>query len=408
MSSEKEVDRKMNQKLRLALVGGSLAALLGGWHFGRQWLNPGVAGSDGQSRQRPDHDHAGHGDGAPNRPVAKSSDAGVLVEPEDREATGGVRVADVPDGVVGSIESFRKQMSELRSNSSASHFEYKRLLMDIARLGSAEAVDYLCHLMGDEGLNFSHRARAFADAAMELESPKLASAAMQALDRRWAKGEVSVYDVGGYIDIMARLGGESESLRLLEAIASGPPVLAGAVAQKVSLLNGKVPINALFEAAMSRGEFSESIFQGLASWEDDRVLQKMGEVARQSGASVRVRSAALSALLGADQRSGMEAATVAYWEATAEVDRLVVLQGLSGACRGGDVSGDMESAKVESIVLHAVASSELDLVGGAVGLVKADGRFLTPRVKEALRQAVGSPSLSSEVSSEIERLIGTH
>lgn len=366
-------------------------------------------------------DHGGDGEERsvgllPTAPAPNSGDGsldavGVTVDPAKARSTTpeDPRLDDSPREAVVEQESviagLRTAMADLRGRPDAAHFEFKSLLLEVARVGGDEAAALLCEWMLDEDLEFAHRARAFSDAANIIQDASLAASALLVLDRNWESGSVSAYDVGGYVEVMARHGGASEAARVLEAVGTGPPTLSGIAAEQVGFLAGKVEVREVVGVVLVRGDLAGPVFGGLANWDDPRARQEIDAYARDPDYPTRARAGALGALMDSDPRSGLESAAAVYWESEDDGGRIATIQALSATSQTFDDRSSTGSVDVEEVLLDALGSGRSSLIEETVWMLGNKGSLLRPRVRTELSQVLGSESTSEELRAAIQQLL---
>jgi len=243
-----------------------------------------------------------------------------------------------------------------------------------------------------DDFDFPHRAYSFAAVLEDVDDPRFADVAARCFDDRRAAGQVSSYDVQGYLRIIARNGGGSGARTIIELLSDSEVGLQLLAGECVAELDDPTLASELFDMLREfdplERQKGRSILEGMASWRDPRVQQRLWDLANDPSVDYRLQGDAVRAF-GAQMSAAELSGIVAGLHADPShrgIDR--VMSALESAAKSKTLNARELSAASESFLREMVSDDDVGVRRNARSLLQSHPTLCSPGCRAELERLV--------------------
>ncbi len=314
---------------------------------------------------------------AANAAGAKSPGPSVTAEAGEgtpvRETAQPAATSPEPPPAAGFAE-LSARLAEMKAGS-ANLKDIRKILEQLAALGTPEAIGLILEAMEDPDFTFSHRAEAFCDVLSHVDDPRIQPAAIRLLDRNLANGLDDWTYTGGYIDLIATKGGRVASDKLLELLQGGEQA-AHHAAQAVAVLDDRT-LGPEFLKCVRNGQFSlaRELVAGLATWKDPATTAELRAIAADPQMFEGAREATIEALGRNATAADIPEFVNDYYRP--EGDRSLAMRGTYGLASNDGIDAATRRAQLGPILQEALRSTDASVFTNACYSVEYNAAFHT-------------------------------
>lgn len=212
------------------------------------------------------------------------------------------------------------------------------LLRKILALETDVALEAVLDLMRDGGVAYSQKPQLFVMALRQFEDPRIFVAAREALEANLERGLRSWVETNGYIDLIAKNGGDEVSSYLFEMLREDRH--GGQVRHKAAKVLARIEdtsrLAEYLELARTDFSMTHTILEGLATWRDPVVRQAVLAFAQDASVPENTRDYVYSTYGSSCDTPELFRELLAQLRSTPQTELPLAISALFSACNAVD------------------------------------------------------------------------